>query len=133
MGVNGATLVGSPPREDTVRDFKELKVWQKAHRLVIEVYRHSRSFPPDERFGLTAHLRKSATSVPSNIAEGCGRQGEREFARFLSIAAGSASEAEYQLLLARDLGYLQPHVHRQLDDQVNEVKRMLNSFIQKLS
>ena len=115
-----------------MRDFKELKVWQKAHRLVIEIYRHSRSFPPDERFGLTAHLRKSATSVPSNIAEGCGREGERELARFLSIAAGSASEAEYQLLLARDLGYLPPDVHRQLDDQVNEVKRMLNSFIRAL-
>ncbi|MCP4896841.1 MAG: four helix bundle protein [bacterium] len=111
---------------------KELKVWQKAHRWVIEVYRHSRSFPSDERFGLTAHLRKSATSVPSNIAEGCGREGERELARFLSIAAGSASEAEYQILLAHDLGYLQPEVHRQLDDQVNEVKRMLNSFIRTL-
>ena len=102
-------------------------------RFVIDVYRQSRSFPADERFGLTAHLRKSATSVPSNIAEGCGREGERELARFVSIAAGSASESEYQPLLARDLGYLQPEVHRQLDDQVNEVKRMLNSFIKTLS
>ena len=116
-----------------MRDFKELKVWHKAHRFVIEVYRQSRSFPADERFGLTAHLRKPVTSVPSNIAEGCGREGERELARFLSIAAGSASESEYQLLLARDLGYLQPEAHRQLDDQVNEDKRMLNSFIKTLS
>lgn len=118
-----------------MRDFKELKVWHKAHRFVIDVYQHSRGFPADERFGLTAHLRKSATSVPSNIAEGCGRgrEGERELARFLSIAGGSASESEYQLLLARDLGYLLPDVHRQLDDQVNEVKRMLNSFIKTLS
>jgi four helix bundle protein len=116
-----------------MRDFKELKVWQKAHHLVLDVYRQSRDFPSDERFGLTAQLRRSATSVPSNIAEGCGREGERDFARFLSIAAGSASEAEYQLMLARDLGYLQQDAHRQLDDQVNEVKRMLNSFLQKLS
>ena len=116
-----------------MRDFKDLKVWHKAHRFVIDVYQHSRSFPADERFGLTAHLRKSATSAPSNIAEGCGRESERELARFLSIAAGSASESEYQLLLARDLRYLQPEVHRQLDDQVNEVKRMLNSFIRTLS
>jgi len=116
-----------------MRDFKELKVWQKAHRFVLDVYLQSRSFPTDERFGLTAHLRKSATSVPSNIAEGCGRESERDFARFLSIAAGSASESEYQLLLARDLGYLKHDNHRQLDGQVNEVKRMLNSFIQKLS
>jgi four helix bundle protein len=116
-----------------MRDFKDLKVWHKAHGFVIDVYQQSRSFPADERFGLTSHLRKSATSIPSNIAEGCGREGERELARFLSIAAGSASESEYQLLLARDLGYLQRDVHRQLDDQVNEVKRMLNSFIKTLS
>ena len=116
-----------------MRNFKELKVWQKAHQFVLDVYRQTRDFPPEERFGLTAHLRKSATSVPSNIAEGCGREGERELARFLSIAAGSASESEYQLLLARDLGYLQRDAHRQLDEQVNEVKRMLNSFIRTLS
>lgn len=116
-----------------MRDFKDLKVWHKAHRFVIDVYQQSRSFPAEERFGLTAHLRKSATSIPSNIAEGCGRESERELARFLSIAAGSASESEYQLLLARDLGYLQPDVHRQLDDQVNEVKRMLNGFMKTLS
>jgi len=122
-----------PAKENSMGDFKELKVWQKAPRFVIDVYRQSRSFPADERFGLTAHLRKSATSVPSNIAEGCGREGERELARFLSIAAGSASESEYQLLLARDLDYLLPDIHRQLDDQVNEVKRMLNSFIKTLS
>jgi len=79
------------------------------------------------------HLRKSATSITSNISEGCGREGERELARFLSIAGGSASETEYQLLLARDLGYLNEEHHHQLDGQVNEVKRMLNSFIQTLS
>jgi four helix bundle protein len=119
-------------KEITMRDFKELKVWQKAHRFVLDVYRHTRDFPPEERFGLTSHLRKSATSVPSNIAEGCGREGERELARFLSIAGGSASEAEYQLLLARDLDYLSHDHHHQLDAQVNEVKRMLNSFVQTL-
>lgn len=116
-----------------MRDFKELKVWQKAHRFVLDLYKHTRNFPSDERFGLTAHLRKSASSIPSNIAEGCGREGEREFARFLSIAAGSASESEYQLLLAHDLGYLQSDTHQKLDDQINEVKRMLNSLLHKLT
>lgn len=116
-----------------MRDFKELKLWQKAHRFVLDIYQHSLSLPSDERFRLTSHLRKSATSVPSNIAEGCGREGERELARFLSIAAGSASESEYQLLLARDLGYLQPDTHRRLDEQVTEVRRMLYSFIRKLT
>ncbi len=116
-----------------MRDFKQLKVWQKAHQLVLQAYRQTRDFPQEERFGLTSHLLKSAVSVPSNIAEGCGRESDREFARFLSIAAGSASETEYQLLLARDLAYLSPEHHQGLDSQVNEVKRMLNAFIQRLT
>ncbi len=115
-----------------MRDFKQLKVWQKAHQLVLNVYRLTRGFPPDERFGLTAHLLRSAVSIPSNIAEGCGRQGDKELARFLSIAAGSASETEYQLLLAHDLGHLDPQTHQDFDTQINEVKRMLNAFIQRL-
>jgi four helix bundle protein len=116
-----------------MRDFKELKVWHKAHRCALEIYRHTQSFPVEERFGLMIQLRRAATSVASNIAEGCGREGERELARFLSIAAGSASEVEYQLLLAHDLGYLSDDLHRQLENQTNEVKRMLNSFIKTLS
>jgi four helix bundle protein len=116
-----------------MRDFKQLKVWQKAHRLALEIYRHTQSFPAEERFGLTIQLRRAAVSVPSNIAEGAGRNTDLDFARFLSIAAGSASEVEYQLLLARDLGHLPEEPYRQLNHQVNEVKRMLNSFIQALS
>ena len=119
--------------EGHLRDFTELKVWQKAHIPVLDIYRHTRDFPTEERYGLTAHLRKTATSIGSNIAEGCGRESEPELARFLSIAAGSASEGEYQLCLARDLGYLSNETHEQLDAQVNEVKRMLNSFIRKLT
>ena len=115
-----------------MRNFKDLKVWSKAHHLVLGIYRKSRAFPPEERFGLTAHVCRSATSVPSNIAEGCGRNTDKEFARYLSIAAGSASETEYQLLLAHDLGYLTDVEYAALDEQVNEIKRMLNSFIQKL-
>jgi len=118
--------------EAYLRDFRELMVWQKAHELVLDIYRHTREFPPDERYGLTAHLRKTATSIGSNIAEGCGRESEAELARFLSIAAGSASETEYQLCLAHDLGYLSHQTHENLDTQVNEAKRMLNSFTQKL-
>lgn len=116
-----------------MRDFRELKVWQKAHQVALEVYRQTRTFPADERFGLTAHLRKSATSVPSNIAEGCGRNGVKELARFMSIAAGSASELEYQLLLAHDLDYLPPVAYAALNEQVGEVKRMLYRFMQSLS
>ena len=116
-----------------MRDFRKLEVWQKAHHLTIQVYRVTNIFPSDERFGLTSQLRRAAASVPTNIAEGCGRDSERELARFMSIAAGSASEAEYQLLLACDLDYMQDEKYRGLNQEVNEVKRMLNSFIQKLT
>jgi four helix bundle protein len=116
-----------------MRDFRTLKVCQKAHDCVLEIYRHTRDFPTEERFGLTAQLRRAATSVPSNIAEGCGREGDRELARFLSIAGGSASEVEYQLLLAHDLNLLDDEPYRQLDAQIKEVRRMLNAFIRKLA
>lgn len=116
-----------------MRDFRELKVWEKAHRLTLAVYRATEHFPAEERFGLTGQLRRSAVSVASNIAEGCGREGERELAQFLNIAAGSASELEYQLLLARELEHLSVSRHRELDTQVNEVKRMLNGFILQLT
>lgn len=116
-----------------MRDFREIKVWQKAHQFALEIYRYTQGFPAEERFGLTSQLRGSATSVPTNIAEGCGRNSEKDFARFLSIAVGSISEAEYQVLLAQDLGYIPATVHHQLDAQANEIKRMLNSFIRTLS
>jgi len=90
------------------------------------------TFPRDELYGLTSQIRRSASSVPANIAEGCGRDGEAELARFLRIAAGSASELEYHLLLARDLRLLKIEDYEQLAGEVTEIKRMLTSFIQKL-
>jgi four helix bundle protein len=115
-----------------MRDFKKLKVWEKAHHFALQVYRITKKFPSDERFGLAAQLQRAATSVPTNIAEGCGRESERELARFMSISAGSTSEVEYQLLLARDLDYIKDETYRELNQQINEVKKMLNGFIQKL-
>ena len=93
----------------------------------------TRKFPPDERFGLIAQLRRSSASIPANIAEGCGRDSVRDFSRFLSIAAGSASETEYHFLLAYELNYLEKKDYILLDQQINEIKRMLNAFIQKLT
>ena len=116
-----------------MRDFRELAVWQKSHALTLEVYNATRDFPTEERFGLTAQIRRASASIPTNIAEGCGRDGERELARFLTIAAGSASETEYQLLLARDLEYLARDRHGALQAQVDEVKKMLGAFIRKLT
>jgi four helix bundle protein len=115
-----------------MRDFRKLAVWEKAHAFVLDVYRITSGFPREEQFGLTSQLRRSALSIPSNIAEGCGRSSATEFARFLEIALGSASEAEYQLLLACDLTYLGDTDHRDLTAKVTEVKRMLTSLILKL-
>ncbi len=116
-----------------MRDFRELAVWQTAHRLALEVYRTTQAFPSDERYGLTAQLRRSAASIPTNIAEGCGRDGERELARFLSIAAGSASETEYHVLLALDLEYFTRATHDDLHARVVEVKKMLTALHRKLT
>src|SRR5581483_906018 len=108
-----------------MRDFRKLQVWQKAHRLTLEVYRLSKRFPKEEMFGLTSQLRRATASISANIAESCGRQGESEFSRFLHIAAGSACEAEYHMLLAHELEYLPKRNYDLLNAGVCEVKRML--------
>jgi four helix bundle protein len=115
-----------------VKNFKELKVWQKAHTLTLAVYKNTRSFPKEELYGLTSQIRRSASSIPANIAEGCGRSGDAELGRFLNIALGSASELQYHLLLSHDLGLLDDLTHDRLADEVSEIKRMLASFIKKL-
>ncbi|MFQ5984020.1 MAG: four helix bundle protein [Alphaproteobacteria bacterium] len=115
-----------------MRNFRDIKVWQKAHRLTLAVYQATNNFPTEERFGLTSQARRAAASIPSNIAEGCGRDSEAELARFLHIAAGSASELEYVLLLTRDLGFTTDERHESLAKDVSEVKRMLYAFTQSL-
>lgn len=115
-----------------MRDFRELLVWQKGHRLVLDVYRATQHFPIDERFGLTSQLRRAAASVPTNIAEGCGRGSAGQLAWFLQISMGSASEVEYLLMLCHDLGYLEDHTYGRLREQTVEVKRMLAPFINRL-
>ena len=115
-----------------MRDFRDLKVWQKAYALTLGVYKATARFPREEQFGLTSQLRRAAASISANIAEGCGRSGEAELARFFQIAMGSASELECELSLARDLGYLNANDYGRLDAYVTEVKRMLTSFVQKL-
>jgi four helix bundle protein len=100
--------------------------------LALEVYRVTLRFPKDELYALTSQMRRSAVSIPANIAEGCGRDGEAELARYLRIAMGSASELEYHLLLAGDLKLLPPSEHPETERQVIEVKRMLTGLIKKL-
>ena len=88
------------------RGHYKLEAWKRARELVLSVYRRTQAFPKEETFGLAAQMRRAAVSIPSNIAEGAARAGEREFAQFLSIARGSLSELETQLLIATDLGYI---------------------------
>lgn len=121
------------PEIAIMRDFKQLKVWNKAHQWVLKIYRITASFPPDERLGLVVQLRRSAASISAKIAEGCGRESMRELSRFLIIAAASANEAEYQLLLAYDLGYIDEKTYCELNENIDEVKMMLNSFIHSIS
>jgi four helix bundle protein len=114
------------------KDFRQLKVWQKSHQLALNLYRITASFPRTEFYGLTAQIRRAGASIPSNIAEGCGRSGDTELARFCDIARGSASELEYQLLLARDLKLIQPDDYEQLAQQTTDIKRMLTVLVRKL-
>jgi four helix bundle protein len=116
-----------------VKDFRDLQVWHKAHQLTLAVYRLTATFPREERYGLTTQLRRSSSSIAANLAEGCGRNGDAELARFCSIAMGSASELEYHLLLAKDLTLLTATDHAALTDQTTEVKRMLTGLLQKLT
>jgi four helix bundle protein len=115
-----------------MQDFKNLKVWTKSHELTLKIYKVTTMFPREEVYGLTAQMRRSASSIPTNIAEGCARGGDPEFARFLSIAIGSASELEYQLLLTHDLHFLKEDDYNVLTSEVTEVKKMLSSLILKL-
>jgi four helix bundle protein len=110
-------------------NYRELSVWKRAHNLALEIYRSTRSYPDCERYGLAAQLRRAATSVVSNIAEGSGRYSNREQVRFLRIARGSICEVECQLLLSRDIGYLNSAAWMTLDAGCQEVGRMLNGLI----
>jgi four helix bundle protein len=115
-----------------MRDFKEIKVWAKAHSLTLEIYRVTARFPREETYGLTSQLRRSCSSIPANIAEGFGRGGNAELARFLQIGMGSASELQYHILLAKDLNLLTKTIYEQLEERVIEVKRMLAALLVKV-
>jgi four helix bundle protein len=116
-----------------MKDFRKLIVWEKSHQLTLQVYRATAESPKAELYGLTSQIRRACASIPASIAEGCGRDGDRELARFCQIAMGSASELEYHLLLARDLGCLEPPTYQPLAQQTEEVKRILSGLIKRLN
>ena len=113
-------------------DYRRYRVWHKGHELTLRTYEATKQFPTDERFGLTVQMRRSASSIPTNIAEGLGRRGDKDRARFLDIAVGSANEFEYQLLLSKDLGYLETTIHEELHTLVRDVRKMLSGLLTKL-
>ncbi len=117
---------------ENMQNYKELKVWEKAHQLTLKVYKMSKRFPKEELYSLTNQLRRCVSAIPANIAEGCGKNSQKDLANFLNIALGSANEAEYFLLLSRDLDYLPKEEHLTLNDNVNEIKAMLISLIHKV-
>ena len=116
-----------------MQDFQELQVWQKAHELTLEIYKLTQGFPVEERFGLQSQIRRAAVSIASNIAEGCGRGSDADFARFLQMASGSVSEVKYQLILARDLGYISRDDGAIRFKLASEVEKMLKGLTQKVS
>lgn len=115
-----------------MEDFKDLKVWHKAHELTVMIYQRTRSFPKDELYGLTSQIRRASGSIGANIAEGCGRRSDPEMRRFIQIARGSASELEQHLLLARDLQFLAQGESTELLSRIMEIQRMLAGLAQRL-
>ena len=115
-----------------MRNYRDLQVWEKAHKLTLAIYRGTRDFPKEERFGLTSQIRRSSASIAANLAEGCGRRSDGEMARFIQISMGSGADLSYHLLLARDLGFLRNTEYSSLNSDLGEVMRMLSSLSQKV-
>jgi len=115
-----------------MKDFRNLRVWERSHKLTLEVYGVTTKFPKYELYGLTSQLRRCSASIGANIAEGCGKRGNNEFQRYLQIASGSASELDYHLLLSRDLGFLPNVDYRSLAGNLTEIRKMITSLLQKI-
>ena len=126
MGYELKILEGS-----VVQDFRNLEVWKRAHELVLIAYGITENFPRSEMFGLSSQIRRAASSIPTNLAEGCGRT-QAEFARFVQIALGSACELEYELLLGKDLGLITNDVYASTNEKMSDVKRMLQALLRRV-
>ncbi len=115
-----------------MRNFRRLQVWERAHELTLKIYELTVPFPREEIYGLTSQTRRACASIPTNIAEGCGRETPADFARFLQIAVGSASETEYLVLLARDLKYLNSDQYVELINEIISIKKMLTALLKNI-
>jgi four helix bundle protein len=115
-----------------MKDFRTLKVWEKTHLMTLKIYKVTEKYSREELYGLTSQIRRAAVSIPTNIAEGCVRSSDADFSRFLYIALGSTSELEYLILLSMDLKFINNELQIELNNEINEIKKMLISMIQKL-
>jgi four helix bundle protein len=116
-----------------MRDFRKYDVWQESHLFTLEVYQLTKEFPKEELFGLTSQWRRAVASIPTNFAEGCGSNSEKEFASYLNIAIASCSEVEYLLLLTSDLKYLNPEFHQALESKVIQIRKQIYQLRLKLN
>ena len=115
-----------------MQDFTQLNIWQKAHSFTVNIYKKTAGFPSEEKFGLTSQMRRASVSIESNIAEGCGRNGDREFSRFIDLAQGSAYEVRCQIFIARDLDFISADESSLLLNKISEISRMMIAFQKKL-
>jgi four helix bundle protein len=115
-----------------MKDFRNLKVWQKSHDLTMVVYKETKNFPKEEIYGLVSQMRRASSSIPTNIAEGCGKHTDKEFANYLQISMGSASETEYLIFLSGELGYLTKTSTENMIESISEIKKMLASLIKTI-
>lgn len=115
-----------------MRDFRQLEIWQRSHQLTLRIYSVTQTFPKEETFGLVSQMRRAASSIPTNIAEGCGRESITELKRFLTIASGSSSELQYQFILGKDLHYITETIFKELSDEISQIKRMIYRYSEKL-
>jgi four helix bundle protein len=115
-----------------MRDFTKLDIWKRSHQLTLNVYTITKTFPKDELFGLSSQMRKSSSSMPTNIAEGCGRNSSPQLTQFINIAAGSSSELQYQLILSKDLNYISEITFKELHDETIAIRKMMFSYVEKL-
>lgn len=115
-----------------MRDYKKYTIWEKSHKLALEVYAITKSFPKEEMYGITSQLRRASLSVPTNIVEGAARNSQKEFAHFINISSGSAAETEYLIRFSFDLNYINEDQFIKINNEIISIRKMLNAFHQKL-
>ncbi len=116
-----------------MRDFRKYSVWEQSHKLTLLIYKITANFPNEEKFGITSQLRRACISIPTNFAEGCAKSSEKDFARYLGIAYGSASEVDYLLMLSNELSFLTDENYKILNLEIVSIRKQLYTLIQKLN